>query len=115
MDFSTAVDDAQAVQTALGTGKIISIGRALQISREQADHIEKLHKQSSTRQAIAIIDTWLRGHYNDKKGPYIAAGNTKHPSWRSLVWAVAHNVGGNNKAKAIAIAKEHKSKLCHHY
>jgi hypothetical protein len=33
---------------------------------------------------------------------------TRHPSWKNLVWAVAHVVGGNNPATARDIAKNHR-------
>ena len=104
------MDDSLAVQKALGAERIINIGRALGLSKERVDNIEKLHRHSPSRQAIAIVDTWLRGNFNDQRPPYTIPGNTPHPSWRSLVWAVAHNVGGNNPAKAKTIAQKYKGK-----
>ena len=108
----TAVKDALAVRRALDklTARIVFIGRALNLTHDRLEVIEKTHGGSGGRCAIAIIDTWLRGNFNGKKDPYTLPGNGPHPSWWSLVWAVAHRVGGKDAAEARIIAEKHESK-----
>ena len=94
------------------TGEIINIGRALGISGKRIDEIKRIHK-SGDRRAIAIIDTWLRSE-DVKATPVLGVSEktTPQPSWWNLVWAVAHNVGGNNPAQAQIIAKDYKGMHC---
>ena len=97
------------MQKALGTDRIINVARALQLRKERSDEIDQIHHLSHSRKAIAVIDTWLREDFNVTIPPE----STPHPTWWNLVWAVAHNVGGNNPAKAKNIARDYGSKNIH--
>ena len=112
--LSAAVDDALAVRRALANmdARITEIGRALGLSGDRVDTIKRLHGSVGGRCAVAIIDTWLRGDYNHERDPYTASG-VRDPTWWSLVWAVAHRVGGKNAAEARAIAEKHNSEFSH--
>lgn len=106
-----AVNDALAVRKAVQgvIARIPEVGRSLAISSPRLEAIKKVHAGKMDRQSIAIIDTWLRQDINKSKAPYNIKGNEPHPNWWSLVWAVAHRVGGNNPAEARKIAENYES------
>ena len=58
-------------------------------------------KQSNNPQdcLLAVVEEWLKGLHNVQK--------YGHPSWRTLVQAVAHPSGGGNPALAYSIAAKH--------
>lgn len=110
--FITAVDDALAVQKAIGkvTNRATEIGRALGLQEQRIGEIERQHPEDS-RRAIAVFDSWLRGEFNPKQKPYsLHPEEHRCPSWWNLVWAVAHQAGGKNPAHAQHIAIHFKSK-----
>lgn len=110
--FFTAVDDALAVQKAIGkvTSRATDIGRALGLQEQRIEQIERLHKEDG-RRAIAVVDSWLRQDFNPKQKPYsLHSEEYRCPSWWNLVWAVAHKTGGSNPAQAQQIAIHFKSK-----
>ena len=60
------------------------------IKTQSADHADAMGR---------IITSWLKGNYNTEMfGP---------PTWKMLVEAVGASSGGNNKALANKIAKDH--------
>lgn len=110
--FLTAVDDALAVQKAIGnvTSRATDIGRALGLREQRIEEIERLHKEDG-RRAIAVVDSWLRQDFNPKQKPYsLHSEEYRCPSWWNLVWAVAHKTGGSHPAQAQQIAIHFKSK-----
>ena len=92
------------------SSKILPVAKALALSNDRIKEIERLHR-SDGRRAIAIIDTWLRRDYNDKRLPYSLPDYPSCPSWWILVWAVSYKSGGSDAAHAMKIAREYKSKL----
>ena len=90
----------------------VQIGRALGLPDDRLGKIGWKHSQD--RKAIAIIDSWLRGTFNQGARPYTLHSEEKYrcPSWWNLVWAVAHNTGGNNPRHALTIAESYESKIC---
>lgn len=112
MKFHTAPDDALAVRRAVHgvLAQIIDVGQALSVEDQRMKEIEKLHRKSHDRCALAIIDAWLNQSYDTDAEPYSIEGYPTCPCWKNLAWAVSHQAGGQNPAYAKKIIKECKSK-----
>ena len=78
------------------------IGSALGLPASVAETIKRDHNNVAER-LKATIDEWLKKNYD----------TVKHgePSWKKLVQAVSHPCGGNNRALAEQIAKNHEGSL----
>lgn len=61
--------------------------------------LSHFHLENSVRGLIAVVDFWLNGDYECKD---------LYPCWCSVVYLVAHRVGGKNPAAAMEIAKNWK-------
>ena len=78
------------------------LGSALRLRPGVLDIIDKDERDSELR-FTKVLTEWLRQNYNtDRFGK---------PSWKMLVDAVAHPVGGNNPALAIKIANKYNGKI----
>ena len=51
----------------------------------------------------AVIEQWLYMNYNSNN-----TTKFEPPTWKALIAAVAHPLGGNNKTEAKRIASKHK-------
>ena len=84
------------------TSRWKKLGNALRLRPGVLDVIEADELDSESR-FTRLLTEWLQQNYNtDRFGK---------PSWRLLVDAVAHPVGGNNPALAKKIAAKHKGKI----
>ena len=71
----------------------------LRLPRRIESLIAKEHLNDPEACLLAVVEEWLKGVHNVQK--------YGHPSWRTLVQAVADPTGGNNSALAQAIAAKH--------
>ena len=78
------------------------VGKALRLHPDLLSRIQANH--SNVEDCLAVVLTeWLKKSYNYTRfGP---------PSWKLLVAAVAHPVGGNDRALAEKIAQKYNGKL----
>ena len=67
------------------------------------DKLEEIRGQNLSAAAAMrkVIMEWLKRNY--------PSSSLKPPTWKILVDAVEHPVGGNNRAKAEEIASRHKA------
>ena len=80
------------------------VGKALRLHPDLLKRIEEDSPDSMRRLEEALTE-WLKKSYDtDRFGP---------PSWKLLVSAVAHPAGGNDRALAEQIAKNHNGKSSH--
>ena len=70
--------------------------------RSLEDKIKAEHSKNPGDCLRAVVDKWLQKNYNCQR--------FGSPTWKTLVKAVADEVGGNNIALAENIAKKHLSK-----
>lgn len=75
------------------------MGTALRIRASKLDEIEADNKKEAAECLSCTILEYLRMCYNVKKHG--------EPSWQKIVQAVQHQSGGNNRALALSIAKDH--------
>ena len=115
----TGLDDLLPVVRAIQKvgDRSVHIGRTLGLPQDRRDEPELCRYHSQDRQAIAVIDSWLRGNFNRGSRPYALHSEEKYrcPSWWNLVWVVAHSTGGNNPAHALVIAQSYKGIDMHQY
>ncbi|XP_064392637.1 uncharacterized protein LOC135340244 isoform X2 [Halichondria panicea] len=76
-----------------------AIGTALRIKRNKLDELESTHKGDVQDCLADTVAEYLRLGYNTKK--------YGEPTWLNIIKAVEHSAGGNNRAHAISIAKDH--------
>ncbi|XP_064385834.1 uncharacterized protein LOC135334540 isoform X2 [Halichondria panicea] len=76
-----------------------AIGTALRIRRNKLDEFESTHKGDVQDCLADTVAEYVRMGYDTKKHG--------EPKWLNIIKAVEHSAGGNNKAHAIAIAKDH--------
>ncbi len=76
-----------------------AIGTALRIRRNKLDEFESTHKGDVQDCLADTVAEYVRMGYDTKKHG--------EPTWLKIIKAVEHSAGGNNKAHAIAIAKDH--------
>ena len=74
------------------------MGLALRLHPDTLNAIEADHQDVASRLS-AVIDKWLRKSYDTE--------THGEPSWELLVAAVAHPLGGGDRALADKIAKKH--------
>ena len=80
------------------------LGKALGLRLPVLDKIEA-DRQDSESRLEQVLSQWLQQAYNiERFGP---------PSWKLLVSAVAHPIGGNSPALAQQIAHRHNGKSVH--
>ena len=78
------------------------VGEFLRLNPDLLATIKADHPTSVQQCLTEVLTQWLKKAYNtDRLGP---------PSWKLLVAAVAHPVGGNNRALAEQIARKHNGK-----
>ena len=65
--------------------------------------ISSNHSHDSEQCLLALLGEWLKESYDVKR--------YGHPSWRSLVRAVASSPGGGNPALAGSIADKHPGRV----
>ena len=99
--LSTAEDDAYDVYEEVFTmaerwGRI-AVG--LKLPPRMKSLIAIKHPNNPEDCLLAVVDEWLKGLHNVQK--------YGHPSWRTLVQAVADPMGGANPALAHSIAAKH--------
>ena len=109
---NTGEDDMFDVIEALSpvAAKWKAIGTALRIRRNKLDEFES---KGDVQDCLAnTVAEYVRMGYDTKKHG--------EPTWLKIIKAVEHSAGGNNKAHAIAIAKDHllqceifQQHLCH--
>ena len=75
----------------------LALGLRLPLSMKSL--IAKKHHNDPQDCLLAVVEEWLKGVHNVQK--------YGHPSWRTLVQAVAHPAGGANPALAHSIAAKH--------
>ena len=98
------IDDLFDIQCELTdvTSRWKKLGGALRLRPGVLDVIEEDKRDSESR-FTRVLTEWLQQNYNtDRFGK---------PSWKMLVDAVAHPVGGNNPALAIKIATKYNGKI----
>ena len=79
-----------------------NLGSALRLRPGVLNVIDKDERDSESR-FTKVLTEWLQQNYNtDRFGK---------PSWKMLLDAVAHPVGGNNPALAIKIATKYNGKI----
>ena len=103
---SVDIDDLFKIQSELldVTHKWKGLGLAMGIRLPVLDKIET-DRQDSESRLMQVLSQWLQQAYNTKCfGP---------PSWKVLVSAVAHPIGGNSPALAQQIAHRHNGKSVH--
>ena len=84
-----------------------SVGEALGLPPSVLDEIGADNRHVCKRCLSEMVKEWLnQSHKTEHFGV---------PSWKMLVWAVAHPNGGNNHALAQKIAAIHTSQLIHSY
>ncbi len=76
-----------------------AIGTALRIKRSKLAEFEITHKGDVQDCLADTVEEYVRMCYDTKKHG--------EPTWLKIIKAVEHSAGGNNKAHAIAIAKDH--------
>ena len=76
-----------------------AIGTALRLKRNKLDEFELKHKGDVNECLTDTVAEYVRMCYDVKKHG--------EPTWRKIVRAVEHQAGGNNRAHAIVIAKDH--------
>lgn len=76
-----------------------AIGTALRIKRSKLEEIEKNHKAETSECLADAIAEYLHQCYDVVKYGV--------PTWQRIVKAVQHQAGGNNRALALTIAREH--------
>ena len=107
MCYSSAdIDDLFEVQSELTdmAHKWRGLGKALGLRLPVLDKIEA-DRQDSESRLEQVLSQWLQQAYNtDRFGS---------PSWKLLVSAVAHPIGGNSPALAQQIAHRHNGKSVH--
>ena len=98
----TVEDDLFDVVDALGpiVSKWKALGTALRIRPSKLDVIEKDNKEAAECLRYTILE-YVKMCYDVKKHG--------EPTWQKIVKAVQHQSGGNNRALALSIAKEHLS------
>ena len=98
---NTGEDDMFDVIEALSpvAAKWKAIGTALRIRRNKLDEFESTHKGDVQDCLADTVAEYVRMGYDTKKHG--------EPKWLNIIKAVEHSAGGNNKAHAIAIAKDH--------
>ena len=84
----------------------MAIGTALRIKVSKLREIEKSNKDNYQACLRNTMVEFVNMNYDVKKHG--------EPTWRKIVRAVEHQAGGNNRAHAIVIAKDHlmSCKLC---
>ncbi len=111
---NTGEDDIFDIIDALSpvAAKWKAIGTALRIKRSKLAEFESTHKGDVLECLADTVEEYVRMGYDTKK--------YGEPTWLNIIKAVEHSVGGNNKAHAIAIAKDHllqceifQQHLCH--
>lgn len=97
----TGEDDIFDIMDALSpvASKWKAIGTALRIKRNKLDELELKHKGDVHDCLADTVAEYVHMCYDTKKHG--------EPTWQKIVSAVEHLAGGNNRAQAIAIAKEH--------
>ena len=82
--------------------KWYSFGKALHLKPERLALLEASHGKDLMNSLSDTLLEFLRKNYAwEKHG---------RPSWRLIVIALAHKVGGNNTDLALSVAKEHPIK-----
>ncbi len=76
-----------------------AIGTALRIKRNKLDELESTHKGDVQDCLADTVAEYVRMCYDTKKHG--------EPTWLKIIKAVEHSAGGNNKAHAITVAKDH--------
>ena len=77
----------------------MAIGTALRIKVSKLREIEKSNKDNYQACLRNTMVEFVNMNYDVKKHG--------EPTWRKIVRAVEHQAGGNNRAHAIVIAKDH--------
>ncbi len=76
-----------------------AIGTALRIKRNKLVELEITHKGDVQDCLADTVAEYVRMCYDIKKHG--------EPTWLKIIKAVEHSAGGNNRACAVAIAKDH--------
>ena len=99
--MSTVEDDLFDVLESLSpvASKWKAIGTALRIKRSKLEEIERNHKAEMSECLADAITEYLHQCYDVQKHG--------EPTWQDIVKAVQHQAGGNNRALALSIAREH--------
>ena len=102
-----AEDDLYEVNEALITmaGSWKRIAVALRLPPHLIRVIAKQHSNNPNDCLLAMVEEWLKGVQNVQE--------YGHPSWFTLVQAVAHPAGGANPALARTIAAKHTGNYHH--
>ena len=103
LPFSVDIDDIFEVQSELHdvAHNWKGLGMALKLRRTVLSGIEADLPDSASR-LEQVLTEWLQQAFDiERFGP---------PSWKQLVSAVAHPIGGNNPALAQRIAHRHNGK-----
>ena len=99
--YYTAKDDVsdvyEEVSTMAESWKWLIVG--LRLPRRIESLIAKKHLNDPEACLLAVVEEWLKGVHNVQK--------YGHPSWRTLVQAVADPAGGADPALARSIAAKH--------
>ena len=82
-----------------------AIGTALRLKRNKLDEFELKHNGDVNECLTDTIAEYVRMCYDVKKHG--------EPTWGKIVRAVEHQAGGNNRAHAIVIARDHKKGVPH--
>ena len=79
------------------------VGLLLRLHPSELELIEANHVKEGVACCLrVVVDKWLKRSYD--------TATHGLPSWELLVAAIAHPVGGNNRALAEDIAKKHNGK-----
>ena len=98
-------EDASNVkeETAKLAAKFLPVGAVLGLPPSELDKISRNCPRDCDEALFQVIVTWLRQSYDVNKHG--------HPSWKTLVEAVASEAGGQNPALARKIAAAHRGKV----
>ena len=101
MTLCTGEDDIFDIVDALSSvaAKWKAIGTALRIKRSKLAEFESTHKGDVQDCLADMVEEYVCMGYDTKKHG--------EPTWLKIIKAVEHSAGGNNRAHAIIIAKNH--------
>ena len=78
-------------------------GEALRLRTESLNSIRSMHQLDPKACLRSVLEEYLKQNYDTKVHGL--------PSWRKIVEAVSHRVGGNDNALAQKIAVKHSTEL----